>query len=560
MSDFQDGLTNVDEYLNRTVSIPTGAEIDPTTGVVTTTESSFTMRELICSLLAGNGLKLPNLQICIKANLGRLLNNAGVDWQGALAELEGALKEAETALEEFTAHTDIENVLGRINGAIAEFAAIANMINFCGTPIQPRAIPNVLGDMFGSFTGEGKRMLDNLGQLADSDIGGCINSDGTFKPIFAGGILKDIQDNLSNLANLPQSTLDNFTNTLKAFKADIDNLIKFENNFGTGSTESAGGGGGGGGGGAGGINGKGGSLFAPTDRIHTGIGVGIDPNIMTLMQAQGIANNLKANYDALKSYEVDGQGNNIFHYLLEPELIAKLDDADNNDPIATIGGQNPVYDYCGKIIGYTTANVQENTKTSTGSAATITTQPGLSGLSTSGQVVHNAPTATTNLAGTSTATTSGGGSATTLNLSVTTANPSLNPALTYNNSTGVLTYTPPNLSAYTQTTNLAAVALSNDYYSLDNLPSVSVPTVVSAFTNDSGYITSNIAKSALSVTSASAGSPSLTYNNSSGVFTYTPPDLSVYATIATTITLATLKTTVADSTDFADFQARIAAL
>ena len=106
MADFQDGLTNVDEYLNRTVSIPTGAEIDPTTGVVTTTESSFTMRELICSLLAGNGLKLPNLQICIKANLGRLLNNAGVNWQGALADLETALKEAEAALEEFTAHTD----------------------------------------------------------------------------------------------------------------------------------------------------------------------------------------------------------------------------------------------------------------------------------------------------------------------------------------------------------------------------------------------------------------------------------------------------------------------
>ena len=551
MADFQDGLTNVDEYLNRTVSIPTGAEIDPTTGVVTTTESSFTMRELICSLLAGNGLKLPNLQICIKANLGRLLNNAGVNWQGALADLETALKEAEAALEEFTAHTDIENVLGRINGAIAEFAAIANMINFCGTPIQPRAIPNVLGDMFGSFTGEGKRLLDNLGQLADSDIGGCINSDGTFKPIFNGGILKDFQDNLSNLANLPQSTLDNFTNTLKAFKTDIDNLIKFENNFGTGSTESAGGG-------AGGVNGKGGSLFAPTDRIHTGIGVGIDPNIMTLMQAQGIANNLKANYDALKAYEVDGQGNNIFHYLLEPELIAKLED--NNDPVATIAGQNPVFDYCGKIIGYTSANIQQNTQTSTGASATITTQPGLAGLSASGQVVHNAPTATTNLAGTSSGTTSGGGSATTLNLSVVTATASLNPALTYNNTTGVLTYTPPNLSAYTQTTNLAPVALSNDYYSLDNLPSVNVPTVVSAFTNDSGYITSNQAKSALSVTSASAGTPSLTYNSTTGAFTYTPPDLSVYATIATTITLANLKSVVAASTDFADFQSRIAAL
>ena len=116
------------------------------------------------------------------------------------------------------------------------------------------------------------------------------------------------------------------------------------------------------------------------------------------------------------------------------------------------------------------------------------------------------------------------------------------------------------MSAYTQTTNLAPVALSNDYYSLDNLPSVNVPTVVSAFTNDSGYITSNQAKSALSVTSASAGTPSLTYNSTTGAFTYTPPDLSVYATIATTITLANLKSVVAASTDFADFQSRIAAL
>ena len=62
---------------------PTSATVDPT-GKVTTTELYFTMRELICSLLAGNGLKLPNVQICLKANLGRLLNNAGINWQGGL--------------------------------------------------------------------------------------------------------------------------------------------------------------------------------------------------------------------------------------------------------------------------------------------------------------------------------------------------------------------------------------------------------------------------------------------------------------------------------------------
>ena len=136
MTDFAGGLADANEYLNRTVSVPTSATVDPLTGKVTTTESSFTMRELICSLLAGNGLKLPNVQICLKANLGRLLNNAGINWQGGLADLYTAPNE-EKALEEFTAHTDIENVLNPTNAGIAEFAVVIMTI---GTPI-PRAIP-----------------------------------------------------------------------------------------------------------------------------------------------------------------------------------------------------------------------------------------------------------------------------------------------------------------------------------------------------------------------------------------------------------------------------------
>ena len=509
MSDFPGGLADANEYLNRTVSVPTSTTVDATTGTITQTESSFTMRELICSLLAGNGLKLPNVQICLKANLGRLLNNAGVNWQGGLADLYTALNEAEQALEEFTAHTDIENVLNRMNAAVAEFAAVANMINFCGTPVQPRAIPNVLSDMFGSFTGEGKRLLDNLGSMADSDIGGCIDANGNFNPIFNGGILQQIQNNLSNLANLPQTTIDGFVSDLQAFKSDITNLINFENNFGaTGATYAT----------------TDGSNFAPTTRIHTGVGTGIDPSTLTYNQAHGMANTLKSNYDSLKGYEVDGNGNNIFFYLLEPELIAKLD-AESN-PISDIDNSTPVYDYCGKVIGYTTSSVQGDTRTSEGSAASLSTQPGLAGLSTAGQVVHGAPSTTTNLAGTTTTVTSSGSTgsgATTLNLSVSTASATTNPSLSYNNQTGVLTYTPPDLSQYTTTANLAPVALSNDFYSLNNIPSLTVPTVVSAFTNDSGYIT----LSNLSVTQAAAsGTGALTYNSSTGVFTYTPPDLS----------------------------------
>ena len=42
-----------------------------------------------------------------------------------------------------------------------------------------------------------------------------------------------------------------------------------------------------------------------------------------------MANTLKANYDALKGYEVDGNGNNIFPLLVRAQLIAKLDAESN---------------------------------------------------------------------------------------------------------------------------------------------------------------------------------------------------------------------------------------
>ena len=321
--------------------------------------------------------------------------------------------------------------------------------------------------------------------------------------------------------------------------------MEFENNFGNGSTET-------------GPGGKGGSTFATTDRVNTGVGVGIDPENMTFATTHGIANSLKANYDNLKAYEVDGQGNNIFFYLLEPELIAKLE-AESN-PLTDVNALIPVYDYCGRIIGYTNNLIQGNTQTSSGSALTqYPSQPGIAGLSATGQIVHNAPSTTTNLAGTTATTNSGGTSGGSTNLgafSVTTANASLNPALAYNPTNGTFTYTPPDLSQYTTTANLAPVALSGDYYALSNRPSTSVPTLVSAFTNDSGYIT----KSSLSVTKNSAsGLGNLTYNNSNGEFEYTPPDLSGFLT-SETIDLATLKSVVASSTDFADFQTNIAAL
>ena len=68
MSDFVNGIQNASEYLNRTtVTIPDTIDVNDQ-GVVSATGTSYSMKEIICSLLGGNGINLPNLQICLKVN------------------------------------------------------------------------------------------------------------------------------------------------------------------------------------------------------------------------------------------------------------------------------------------------------------------------------------------------------------------------------------------------------------------------------------------------------------------------------------------------------------
>ena len=377
VGDFKDGLEDFNDYINGTkVDIPTGqVDVDVNDGTITAQTQSYSLKEIICSLLAGNGIRLPNLQICLKVNLGRLIPEI----PDALADLRGALEDAEKALDDFIAHTNIDNALGRLNSAVAEFAAIANMINFCGTPVVPRAIPNVLRDAMGSFIGAGKGILDTLGTMADGDIGGCIGTDGKFNPnLFTSGILKRLGDQFDDLANLPASVKQGIIDDLNAFKNDMENLIEFENNFkGSSST--------------------GGSIFAPTNRVNTNVGVAVDNDNMTLAKSQQYASNLQSLYNSLKAYEVDEAGNNIFSYLLEPELIAKLEN--DGAPTVALAERQPIYDHCGRVTGYTQRSIQSVQETSVGDPAQTNTQPGLAGLAESGTVVTSPPATTTNLGG-----------------------------------------------------------------------------------------------------------------------------------------------------------------
>jgi hypothetical protein len=116
---------------------------------------------------------------------------------------------------------------------------------------------------------------------------------------------------------------------------------------------------------------------------------------MTLAKSQQYASNLQSLYNSLKAYEVDEAGNNIFSYLLEPELIGKLEN--DGAPTVALAERQPIYDHCGRVTGYTQRSIQSVQETSVGDPAQTNTQPGLAGLAESGTVVTSPPATTTNL-------------------------------------------------------------------------------------------------------------------------------------------------------------------
>lgn len=99
-------------------------------------------------------------------------------------------------------------------------------------------------------------------------------------------------------------------------------------------------------------------------------------------------------------------------------------------------------------------------------------------------------------------------------------------SLSYNNTNGVFTYTPPDLTSYlTDITNENLEDLSNVTLTSPTNGQVlqyNGTTWVNA-ANSGG-----IALTDLSVTTNSAGTAALSYDNTTGVFSYTPPDLSSY--------------------------------
>ena len=397
-TDFKNGLQDANQYLDARHHLSgTTALGNNNLNIVARAEYSFTLRELLCGILSGNGIKLPNLQICLSANIKALLGIPQL--QG---ELFDALSQLDNALNDFMDHTNLNNILGRLNGVLAEAQNVANMINFCSAPVDPIAIPNMLERAFGSFLGAGKNLIDQIGGIAPENVCACIGPGGFNSNVFNGGILGKIANNIDaiNVGSLGQSVIDSIRSDIQNVSQGISNLISFENNIKGGYS-------------------LGGSQFAtPDPNCNSEIGVMHNPFNGSIADNARLVTSMKSLYDRLSGYPViyrpgtyyggsqgqepisasTGGGDpreyaNIFELLFDRELLDLLESAD--DPQSTVDTQIPVRDYCGNIIGYTTNYIQHAQQTSDGTIPTVPNSPGWSagGLPTStGNTTENIET------------------------------------------------------------------------------------------------------------------------------------------------------------------------
>jgi len=363
--DFPNGLDSVEQYLDTRHHLrpEIQGDIGENARIVAKTEFDYSVREVICSLLAGKGLKLPNIQICLDANLGAMLGHPNFP-----AELAESFQALSDSLTEFMEHTKLESVLGRLNNAIADITQVANMINFCATPIAPVAITNVLEKTMNSYLGAGKELCDSLGKM--SQVSDCLSFDpisgtATFNDLkFSGqngeGLLNRMADNWEAITSgsIAAEQIAVFKAEAIALKQSFNSMMSAENAVSAAFD-------------------LGGSQF--TAAIELGLTPNEELGVLHNAASVGIQGNtklaisLKSAYDSIGGYPVIDNNNvvheNVFELFLEPEMIRMLQNPISPSP--DIGETQPVYNYCGEIIGFTTTHTQVDTPVSVGDTPTI---------------------------------------------------------------------------------------------------------------------------------------------------------------------------------------------
>ena len=328
------------------------------------------MKDIICAILFG-GLKnmLKGPLLCVSADLDKLISEYTdlpnlKDLKDDLKELKDQIRAAEDAL-------GIKESLARVNGAIAEVQSLLALDGLCKIPMKAPPITNVLGQVIDSEFAEINAILNDLGRLSKPEL--CLSgngglSTGSYNP---SSILGSIQKHLSRMEDIPGNALASFKKRIqgvsKALKKSVDRQLfpdfRHKHNLVTGKPYVPG------------------QTYA-----QAGLAAPGSPNantpvpVITLAPAPPRANqwngpyppadapNLKeataqaqvivASVGKTASYPVDSNGvrsQNIWPGMLGPDLYALAVTAlTPQDPL--FAQQEAIYDYCGKLVGYT-ANI-----------------------------------------------------------------------------------------------------------------------------------------------------------------------------------------------------------
>jgi hypothetical protein len=307
------------------------------------------IKDIICAILFGginNMLKGPLL--CVTVDLDEMLSG---EKGGIAGELKDALTEVRDQLKAAEALSGIPETLARVNAAIAEVQSLLALDGMCAIPLKAPPIPDVIAQVIDAEFREMNAILNDLGRLAKPSV--CLDAAGGFG---AGNgynpesILGSISKRVDNLGKIFYTVPDNAIKRLKGVGKALDKSInrqlfpdfRHKHDLTTGKPWVPGGG----------------PTLAGPPAVQWNPPYP-PPEAPNLKSATATAQTLVASVKQTGSYPIKADGianDNPWLPMLGPEVYSLAVNAlTPQDPF--FAQEEPVYDYCGKLVGYTSTVV-----------------------------------------------------------------------------------------------------------------------------------------------------------------------------------------------------------
>lgn len=354
------------------------ADIPVIPGVKVTTKGILNkpLKDIICAILFGgikNMLKGP--LFCIEADINKLLEEEGLP---GLNDLKDALKEVKDQLKAAEELAGIPETLDRVNKAIAEVQSLLALDGLCAIPLKAPKIPDIIAQVIDAEFAELNAIINDLGRLAKPQMcvglgGGLDVGTGGYNP---DSILGSISGHLKKMGDIPGNAIDGLKTKLQGISKALDKSInrqlfpdfRHRTDLTTGAAYAAGAGAG--------ITLAGpppAAAIAALGRTSADYPPADAPNLKSATQTAQL---LVASVGQTGSYPIEANGiqnTNAWLSLLGPEVYAMAVNAlTPQDPFFAL--QEPMYDYCGKMVGYT-STVVSGTVDEIGGSPTADAQP-----------------------------------------------------------------------------------------------------------------------------------------------------------------------------------------